>query len=305
VTRRSGVVIVGSINLDYVVSLRRRPDPGETVSDAVLELHPGGKGANQAVAAARSGVGVEIVGCVGADAAGGSRVRELIAERVGVSHVRRVVGTTTGIAIVMVTPDGENAIVGVPGANAELCLSDIDQAAGVIAEGHVLVTQLEVPLACVTRAARIAPPDITFVLNAAPYRTVPISVLQRVDVLVVNESEAAGFTGWQVDSVEDARRAAGEVRRLGPKAVVITLGPAGAVVAAAGLDSHVVAPVVRCVDTTGAGDAFVGALAASLANGESLHAAVVYGTAMGSATTEHRGASPVLPSLDHQRTVPG
>lgn len=289
------VVVVGSINVDYIVRVARRPQPGETVSDGVLELHPGGKGANQAVAAARCGAAVELVACVGSDAAGRDRLKMLEAQGVGVSHVRQVEGARTGTAFVSLTPDGENSITIAPGANTELSVSDVDVAAPVISAASVVVAQLEVPLDSVLRAAELVGERSLFVLNAAPYCEIPRGLLDTVDVLVVNESEAGALAGRRFAGTQDAREVAAELCCYGPRAVVVTLGAGGAVVIAPGLDRHVPAPVVRVVDTTGAGDAFVGALAASLDEGLALEAAVAYGVAIGSATTERYGAVPVVP----------
>jgi ribokinase len=290
------VVVVGSINVDYVMKLGRRPAPGETVSDGILELHPGGKGANQAGAAARCGATVEMVACVGADAAGQARIADLAAEGVGTVHVRQAADALTGVAFVMLTPDGENAIATAAGANTALTIEDVESAAAIISEARVLVAQLEVPLATVARAVQIAGPETLVLLNCAPYLPLPADLLQRVDVLVANENEAAAMTGAHFEGVEGARRAGKLLVSCGPRMAVVTLGPLGAVVVAPGTEQHVPAPKVHVVDTTGAGDAFVGALAAHLAAGSSLLEAVTIGTAVGSATTEQHGASPVVPA---------
>ena len=289
------VVVVGSVNVDYVMKLGHRPAPGETVSDGVLEMHPGGKGANQAVAAARCGAAVEMVACVGADAAGQTRIADLAGERVGTGHVRRATDALTGVAFVMLTPDGENAIATAAGANTALAIEDIEGAAALIGEARVLVAQLEVPLAAVARAVQLAGPETLVLLNCAPYVAMPPNMLDSVDVLVANENEAAAMTGARFEGVEGARRAGKLLLSLGPRAAVITLGPLGAVVVGPEIEQHVPAPKVCVVDTTGAGDAFVGALAAHLGAGSPLLEAVTIGTAVGSATTEQRGASPVVP----------
>lgn len=294
--RSRRVVVVGSINVDYVMSVGRRPAPGETVSDGVLELHPGGKGANQAAAAARCGAAVEMVARVGADPIGQVRIDDLAAEGVGTAHARRVANALTGVAFITLTPDGENAITTALGANAELTREDVEEAAALIGTASVLVAQLEVPLAAVVRAVQLAGPETLVLLNCAPYRPLPAGLLGRVDVLVVNESEAAGLAGRSFDGVQGAREVAVALRALGPRAVVVTLGREGAVVLAPEVDQHVPAPPVHAVDTTGAGDAFVGALAARLAAGDSLLEAVTYGTVVGSATTERRGAGAVVPA---------
>jgi len=294
-TRTRPVVVVGSINIDYVMRVSRRPVPGETVSGAVLDIHAGGKGANQAVAVARCGADVEMIGRVGQGAAGEGRMAALAAEGVGTKHVLPTEAAETGAAFISVTPDGENSIIAAPGANALLTTEDIDAAAPVISGAGVLVAQLEVPVAAVDRAAHAAGPDTVVVLNYAPYRSAPEALLERVDVLVANESESANLTGQPVDGIEGASRAAKLILARGPRAVVVTLGPLGALVLTPGEQEHVTAPKVHAVDTTGAGDAFVGALAAHLAAGDPLIRAVRSGTMAGSATTEQPGASPIIP----------
>jgi ribokinase len=289
------VVVVGSVNVDYVLRLGHRPAPGETVSDGSLEIHPGGKGANQALAAARCGAEVEMVACVGADATGRSRTEDLAAAGVGTAHVRQAPDALTGVAFVMLTPDGENAIATAAGANTMLAIEDIEGAAGLIGQARVLVAQLEVPVAAVARAVELAGPETVVLVNCAPYQPMPAGMLARVDVLVANENEAAAMTGTCCEGVEGARQAGRLLLSFGPGSAVVTLGPLGAVVVAPGTDEHVPAPKVHVVDTTGAGDAFVGALAAHLAAGRPLLAAVRVGTAVGSATTEQPGASPVVP----------
>lgn len=292
---RGAVVVVGSVNVDYVLHVSRRPEGGETVAAARLELHPGGKGANQSVAVARLGAGVELIARVGDDAAGRGRVAELRAEGVGVALVSPTSGVPTGTAVILLTPDGENSIVVAPGANAALRAEDLDVGGGALDDAAVVLMQLEVPLAVVARAAELAGPATTVVLNAAPYRELPPELLARVDVLVVNQSEAGALVGRRVEGVEAARAVAAECRRLGPRAVVVTLGAEGAVAAGDGLELHVPAPPTEVVDTTGAGDAFVGALAARLAAGRPLEDAVRVGVRVGSATAAHLGATPQLP----------
>jgi ribokinase len=265
------------------------------VSGAVLEVHPGGKGANQAVAAARCGALVDLVGRVGADQPGTERLEQLAAEGVRTAQVRQTPGVATGAAFITVTPDGENSIVVAPGANDRLAPADVEAARAPIQDAAVLVAQLEVPLDAVARAAALIRRGRTFVLNAAPVRQVPRALLAVVDVLVVNELEAASLCGRPVSSRDEARLAAVALAELGPAAVVITLGALGAVATAAGRTLEVPSPAVGVVDTTGAGDAFVGALAARLASGGGLECAVELGVAVGSATTEVVGALPRLP----------
>ena len=292
--RETEVVVVASVNADYVVKVDRRPAPGETVGGASFELHGGGKGANQALAASRCGAAVEMVACVGDDELGSQRIAELARCGVRMTHVRRV-GVHTGVAFITLTPDGENSIVVAPGANALLTPGDLDAARHTIARAGILVVQLEIPLAAVRRALQLAPKSCIVVLNCAPYRELPAQILERVDVLVANESECAGLAGFDVVTVSDARKAATALLGRGVRSAVVTLGEDGAVVVAKDIDEHIPAPATQVVDTTGAGDAFVGALVAELSRGRTLLRSVEVATVIGSATTEFRGASVHIP----------
>lgn len=285
------VAVIGSINTDFVLVVDHRPLPGETVADAVLEVHPGGKGANQAVAAARSGAQVALIGRIGDDPAGRVRLRELEDEHITTEHVSCSPDTPTGVAFITLTPDGENSIVVAPGANARLSPRDVERARPILASASVLVVQLEVPLETVERGVALAGRATRVVLNCAPYRPLPAALLQRVDVLVANTREAAALSGRRAVDSRNARDVARAIGRLGPSAVVITLGGDGAAVAAADFTEHLGAPKVDAIDTTGAGDAFVGALAARLAAGAALTDAVRFGVGAGAQTVTQRGAS--------------
>jgi ribokinase len=289
------VVVVGSVNADYVVRVAHRPEPGETVGDCVFEVHGGGKGANQALAAVRSGAAVSLVAHVGDDEDGRRRALDLLAEGVDTGQVGVVSGTRTGVAFITVTPDGENSIAAAPGANATLLPTDIDDAVELLRRAAVLVVQLELPLQTVARALELVPAATTVVLNYSPAQELQSRTLRRVSVLVANEGEASALSGLHVSSPDEALRAARRIRAMGPRAVVVTLGAAGAVAVAPDLEVEVPAPKVRVVDTTGAGDALVGALAARLAAGADIEQAVEFGVAVGSATTEQMGALPCVP----------
>ncbi|MDA8290436.1 MAG: ribokinase [Actinomycetota bacterium] len=291
---RSGrVCVVGSVNTDYVLRVARRPDPGETVADATLEVHPGGKGANQAIAAARSGAAVDIVACVGADAPGAARIVDLRAESTGTEHVVVTSRAPTGVAMITVTPDGENAIVVAPGANSLLSPADLEPAREALARTDALVVQLEVPVATVVRAAELLAPGALLVVNCAPFRPLPSSLLARADVLVANVGEAAALTGR--DARAGAAALAASARRLGPRSVVVTAGRDGAYVSASRGSSRHPAPRVTALDTTGAGDAFVGALAADLSRGSSLDDAVARAVLVGASTVQSPGALARVP----------
>lgn len=290
------VFVVGSINQDFVLKVERRPEPGETVTDAALSTHNGGKGANQAAAAALLGASVELLGRVGDDEFGGPLLRALEEKGVGTSLTKKAAGFQTGAAFITVTPDGENAITVAPGANRRLTPEDVEAAADGIREARVLVAQMEVAPDTVLRAAEIAADAGTrVVLNLAPPRAVPPSLLEILDPLIVNEHEAAFLLGEKVEA-EGARYAASNLLALGPRSVVITLGAAGALVADAASVTHVPAPKVEVVDTTGAGDAFVGALAARLALGDLLPDAATYAARAGAAAVTREGAQGALPT---------
>jgi ribokinase len=293
------VVVVGSVNTDYVVRVSRRPADGETVTDAELSVLGGGKGANQAIAAAltagQADGPVAMVGRVGDDPAGATRLAELAAHGVLTGGIRVTPEVATGSAFVTVTPGGGNAIMVASGANARLTAADIAASAGLIATARVLLAQLEVPLATVARAVRCAGPETTVVVNCAPFHRLDRQVLTRVDLLVANETEAGQMLGGDVGDVRSALAAVTAMVGFGPAAAVITLGADGAVVAAGGDSWHVPAPRVTPLDTTGAGDAFAGSLGARLAAGVPLVPAVEFAVAVGSATTEHLGALARLP----------
>lgn len=276
------VVVVGSANLDLIASLEAIPAPGETVLARDVEQRPGGKGLNQAVAAARAGVPTTLVAAVGDDDAGGVLLGAADDSGVDTALVRREPGAS-GTAWIMVGRDGENAIVVTSAANATLtALTEAERAA--VTGATVVVAQLETPLSTISEVAQaVEGGQGVFVLNAAPARDLPDDLLRRVDVLVVNEGEAAALSG--VDAL---------LERVG--AVVVTLGAQGALVA----DRHGrrEVPGVRAdvVDTTGAGDTFTGYLAAALASGASLDDAVARAVVAGAIAVERPGAVPSIPT---------
>ena len=291
------VFVLGSINQDFVLKVERRPKPGETVTNAQLSTHNGGKGANQAAAAAFLGASVAFLGRVGDDEFGEPLVQALKEKGIDTSLIERALGASTGAAFITVTPDGENAITVAPGANRSLTPGDVDAASGAIWEARVLVAQMEVPIETVLRAVEVAAEGGTRALvNLAPTFEVPRELLESLDPLVVNEHEAAFLLGGEVEGVEGALAAAPELLSLGPRTAVITVGEAGAVFAEGGSSGHLPAPKVDVVDTTGAGDAFVGALAVRLARGASLEGAVAYAVRAGAAAVTKEGAQGALPS---------
>jgi ribokinase len=291
------VFVLGSINQDFVLKVERRPQPGETVTNAKLSTHNGGKGANQAAAAALLGASVAFLGRVGDDEFGEPLVQALQEKGIDTSLVERASGNSTGAAFITVTPDGENAITVAPGANRSLTPEDVDAAADAIGDARVFVAQMEIPVQSVLRAVEVAAEQGTRALvNLAPTFEVPQELLEKLDPLVVNEHEAAFLLGRQVEGVDGALSAAPELLSSGPRSAVITIGEDGAVLADGESVDHLPAPEVEVVDTTGAGDAFVGALATQLARGASLREAVAYAVRAGAAAVTKEGAQGALPT---------
>jgi ribokinase len=283
-----------------VVPVPHHARPGETVLGGDHLSTPGGKGANQAVAAARLGRSVAMVGRVGDDDTGRMLRAALDSEGVDVSHTRVTATAPSGIAMISVDPVGENSIVVSPGANARLAPADIDAASELIQDADVLLCQLEVPLESVTAAARRALG--TVILNPAPARRLPAELLDSVDVLVPNRVELASLT----DAPEPAsREEAAELasRVAGPSLVIVTLGADGALVMEARATTHVAGFDVEVVDTTGAGDAFCGALADAMVRGASTSGAVRWATAAGALATTKKGAQGAMPRAAEVESV--
>ncbi|WP_369222864.1 ribokinase [Streptomyces sp. R39] len=288
------LLVVGSANADLVIDVERRPGAGETVLGGDLATHPGGKGANQAVAAARLGARTALLARVGDDAHG--RLLLDSQRAAGVDTVGVLVGgAPTGVALITVDPSGENSIVVSPGANGRLTPADARAAVGLVHASRVVSAQLEIPLETVVEVVRNLAPGSRFVLNPSPPRPLPDEVLAACDPLIVNEHEARVILGEACASEEPADWARLLLAR-GPRSVVVTLGAEGALVA----DGHGVEPVpsvrVDAVDTTGAGDAFTAALAMRLGAGESLARAAAYAARVGAAAVTRRGAQESYPT---------
>jgi ribokinase len=286
------VAVVGSLNLDLVVRVPRLPGPGETVAGGDVFRNPGGKGANQAVAAARLGRAVAMVGCVGDDPAGRELLGSLQADGVDTAWVRVVGDVPSGAAFITVNPDGENQIVVSPGANARVTAEDVGAAGAPLRAAAVTLLQLEVPLEAVAAAAWAAGGRV--VLNPAPVQALPEGLLGEVDVLVPNRVELAQLAGAPAPgTVEEAAGLAGG---LPARAVVVTLGADGTLVVQDGRTSHVPAVPVRPVDTTAAGDAFCGGLADALAGGATLEDAARWAVRVAAAACMREGAQASLPT---------
>lgn len=267
------VTVVGSVNLDLVVTAARLPRPGETITDAEFSRHPGGKGANQALAARRMGADVRLVANVGDDPEADLALSLLTEAGVDLTACRRLADASTGVALIVVDAAGENQIVVAPGANRDLSTTDI-----VVADADVVICQLEVPVDAIQAAADQARFTI---LNAAPARPLPSSLLSRCDAIVVNETERE-FYGSAFDDVG---------------LVITTLGADGAVAHRDGSEiARVPSPQVEAIDTVGAGDTFVGALAVEMANGTPLDGGLAMACAAAALATTRRGAQPSIPT---------
>lgn len=301
-TRRYDVVVVGSANADLVVGVERRPAAGETVLGSDLAVHPGGKGGNQAVAAARLGSTVALVGRVGDDAHGRFLLDAQRAAGVDTRAVR-VGGAPTGVALIVVGPRGDNSIVVSPGANALLSAQDVRASRDLLSAARVVSLQLEIPLETVAEAVAVAAPGTRVMLNASPSAPLPAPVLAACDPLVLNEHEALEMLGGATEDTPEAWCTA--LLERGPRSVVVTLGARGAVAADPSGVVRVPGIPVVAVDTTGAGDAFTGALASRLARGDTLAQAVGFAVRVGAAAVTRAGAQDSFPTAEQVAAAEG
>jgi ribokinase len=301
--RGAAVVVVGSLNVDLAMAVRSLPHPGETVISTDTVIVNGGKGANQAVAAARLGGSVRMIGRVGRDEHGSTLLRDLAQEGVDTTGVRIDPDAQTGLAVVAVDDQGENLILVVPGANARVDATDLDAVRGTLRSGSVVVAQLEVPITVVRDAmsAGRAAGALT-ILNTAPVQpAVVIEPLARLaDVLVLNAIEAATLDS--VDDPDPTRRAARLHERYAAT-VIITLGSRGVVFHEQSGGGRIDAFPVVAEDSTGAGDAFVAAVAVALGEGRTVRDAALFGAAAGALAATRRGAQPSLPRRDEVLTL--
>lgn len=288
------VLVVGSLNLDLVAIVDQLPGPGETVLSRNFTNSPGGKGANQAVAAARLGADVALLGKVGLDPFGDALIENLRKNAVDVALVSRDTRASTGLALVSVARDGQNTIVVAPGANALLTSQDISAAKKAFAGVDVVILQLEIPLQAVKQAAELGKEcGSQIILNPAPAVALDDSFAPLVDWIVPNEGELAVLSG--LDSGNSVEKSVARLKDKGFQRVVVTMGDSGAFVMEG--DHSVYSPAfpVIAVDTTGAGDAFVGAFSVALSEGRSVDEAVTWGNAAGALASTRLGAQPSLP----------
>ena len=297
-----GVVVVGSLNADLTITTDRLPSAGETVAGHDFAIRPGGKGANQAVAAVRLGSALSLVGAVGDDVHGNMLVQAADRDGIDTDSIVRIAGTSTGVAVIEVDANGENSIVVFPGANGRLAPHHVEQEAERIAAAAVVCLCLESPLETVIAATRLGHKAGAIVmLNLSPFKEVPAEVLADADLLLVNEHEAAQLLGSTVPTLDWEATARGFTAR-GVRDVVVTLGARGSMVIQGGPENPpVLTPIpaapTSVVDTTGCGDAFTGAVADSLARGEGLVAAARRAAVVASMAAATGGAQDSYPTL--------
>lgn len=294
-----GILVVGSINMDLVVVADRRPAPGETLFGSTFRTIAGGKGANQAVAAARLGGATAMAGRLGDDLFGDSLAQSLRQEGIDTSLVVRGAGETSGVAVITVDKSGENDIIVVSGANVGWTEPEIQAAVAALQGRGTLLLQLEIPLPVVIRLAQAArAAGVRVVLDPAPpaAEPLPAELLANVDLLVPNEHEAAALTGIRIETADDARQAATVLREAGVRAAIVKLGARGVVLQTAEGTEYIPGFKVQAVDSTAAGDTFAGALAVALEEGKQLHEAIRFAQAAAALSVTRLGAQSSIPA---------
>ena len=294
------ILVVGSLNADLVVRAPRFPQPGETISGEDLQVIPGGKGANQAVAAARLGASVSMLGRVGKDNFGDFLLNNLQSNHVDAQFVQRD-DASTGTATIIVDSNGQNSIVLSAGANGKVTTADVERAS--FLHHKLLLLQLEIPTLTVLRAAQLAKENgVTVILNPAPAKEIPDELIALTDFIIPNETELSLLTGMEVNDLPSTEKAARALLQRGAKNVIVTLGSKGALIVNKETSTQVDTFKVNVVDTTAAGDAFIGGFA-SVLDSSSLLDAVRYGCACGALATTKFGAQPSLPTNEEVEKI--
>jgi ribokinase len=299
------IVVIGSTNTDMIIKVPHLPAPGETILGGKFSVAQGGKGANQAVAAARAGGSITFISCIGKDLFGKKSLEELSKEGIDISKVKMVDGVSSGVALINVSMTGENSISVAPGANSQLFPEDIERVAEVIKTADLVLLQLEIPLDTVKRAVEIAFKEkVPVMLNPAPGRLLDPELLAMVDVLTPNENEASLIS--ESSLINDDYGALTDALLIrGSKTVVMTLGKKGAFFSKEGLKEHIPGFQVNAVDTTGAGDTFNGYLAVALAKGDDLKCAVTLANRAASQSVTRLGAQPSIPKASELDSLAG
>jgi len=290
------ILVVGSLNADLVVRAPHFPQPGETISGDDLQIIPGGKGANQAVAAARLGASVSMLGRVGKDNFGEFLLNNLKSNYVDTTLVQRD-DSSTGTATIIVDSNGQNSIVLSAGANGKVSPADVEHAS--FSTFKLLLLQLEIPTLTVLRAAQLAKENhVRVILNPAPAKEIPDELISLVDFIIPNETELSPLTGMDVNNIPSAETAARVLLQRGAQNVIVTLGSKGALIVNSDASTHVDTYPVHVVDTTAAGDAFIGGFATKLLESDSLLSAVQYACACGALACTKFGAQPSSPTKE-------
>jgi len=291
------IVVVGSSNTDMIIKVEHLPKPGETIIGGEFSIAAGGKGANQAVAAARAGGEVVFVARVGDDMFGAQAVEGFAGDGIDVSHVLKDAEAPSGVALIFVDDKGENSIGVASGANANLAPADVTGASEAITSADILIMQLETPLETVQAAAAIASEKgVKVILNPAPAQPLSDDILRHVSILTPNESESEILTGIPVENEQDAESAAQVLAEKGVETIMVTMGAKGVFVFSSECKELVPGFKVEAVDTTAAGDVFNGALAVAIAEGKPLKEAVAFANAAGALSVTKLGAQPSAPS---------
>ena len=300
------IAVIGSYVVSLTVRVPRKPVMGEALIGDLFDMGPGGKGTNQAIAAARLGAQVDLLACIGDDSFADSAEQLYAGESVATDHVHRISGTNTGVGMVTLLPSGENSIVGHLGANLLLHPHHVEEFEHVIARSDILMAQLEVPLESVTRALELGRKhSVLTILNPAPGQTLRPDALAHVDVLTPNESETRILLGLPPDDPTPTEDLAGRLLDLGVETIIVTRGEEGSlIVTARGIEAVPPTPV-QALDVTGAGDSFNAALAVGLAEGQDLRAAVTQANRAGAYTTTHLGVIDGLPTRAELRDFQG
>lgn len=296
------ICILGSINMDLILNVKKMPQVGETIFGENLKNASGGKGANQAVAASRCGSKVSMIGKVGNDSSGKSLVENLVKDSINVSYVSVDINSPTGTAIITVNEDGNNSIIVIPGANMSISHAEILSAKKIIEDSDLIISQFETPFEATIDAFKIArEKGVITILNPAPAKTIPDELYSLTDIIAPNETEVYELSGIKVENLKDAKKAADIFLQKGIKYVIITLGEKGAALIDKDRAELIPAYKVNAVDTTAAGDSFIGALASKIdlssLDFDNLIQAIKFGNKVSSIVVQKEGAQPSIPYL--------
>ncbi|MNI04152.1 Ribokinase [compost metagenome] len=298
--QKAKIVVVGSINMDLVVQTNQIPVPGETLIGQQFAMVPGGKGANQAVAAARLGAEVTMIACVGDDLFGTQMLERLNSEGIDTSHIKVIPQISTGIAAIQIVPGGDNSIIVVPGANMQVTPEQVEEASVCFQGADIVLVQLEIPLPAVAKAIELARRyGVRTILNPAPARELPRELLQQIDVITPNETEASILTRGKVEALITVEERLQEMKQLVQQGdIMITHGAKGIVYDIEGQQGSFPAYQVKVVDTTAAGDSFNAGIAVRWGEGSSLTEAVAFATKVAAITVTRFGAQTSLPTRE-------